>query len=138
MSQIEILNQNVAQGFLYIYLGGYIKLVNIKQYLIYINKEDYTEGYRWVYDKLLKDVKLWSLEEIRQNPTILEDPIETTKPAGTFELPNDTPTGGNNPKVSTNLGGISVNLNNIIPYIIGFVLLFVLFTAITNKASEGF
>jgi hypothetical protein len=136
MSQIDILNQNVAQGYLYIYLGGYIKLVNIKQYLIYLNKEDYQEGYKWVYDRQLKDIKLWSLEEIRQLPSILEDPIETTKPKGTFELPNETVTNGNKPEVSATLGGININLNNAIPYVIGFILLFFLFITITKNASQ--
>lgn len=131
INQVQTLNQTVAKGYLYIYNYGLIKLVNIKDYLIYLNVAEYQRGYKWIYDRALNDVKLWTLEEVRLNPSILDDPIEEARPNGTSDLPKETKT-----TVSTDLNGITVNLEKIIPYAIGFVLLFILFVTITNKASE--
>ena len=131
INQVQTLNQTVAKGYLYIFTTGIIKLVNIKEYLIYLNVAEYQRGYQWIYDRALNDVKLWTLEEVRLNPSILEDPIEEARPGGTSDLPKETKT-----TVSTDLSGITVNWQKVIPYIIGFILLSVLFLAITNKASE--
>jgi hypothetical protein len=98
---------------------------------MYLERTSHSEGYKWVYVKSTKEVVLYSLSDVEQNPEVLNVPKGGLRPPQTKTLPNE-----NVPTTSTQLGGINFDVNKAMPYIIGFVLLFVLFIAITNKASQ--
>ena len=72
-----------------------------------------------MYEKDLKEVNRASLSDIEQNPQIAVVPRGGARPPQTKTLPTEKP-----PTNGVDLSGTTVNLEKVIPYAIGFLLLF--------------
>jgi hypothetical protein len=130
------LNRTVDSGYLWVIYMDDIRLVNITAYLSYLEITQPIANHGWYYDTVDRVAKAVSTSQVSQFPSLTKTPPTTpNRPPYAIVLPNENINNNVVPK-TTKSSFLSKESSDIIPYIIGFVLLFFLFIAITNRASQ--